>query len=231
MTNPSEVVADLRIAAEDARRFSAALFDRGYVRREGVRPFSELLERAADTIDRLTSSGEAVAEDDEAYELGKRDGYEQAVQDIDVLTGGDGEYRYCTDHDPDRHTPDAATMKQRIADRFAAVSPREGHVEVPVEHGWVLERADSSPAEPWYWAAGQIDPTRSSAWTQNHMAGIRFARREDAEAVSYRLMRKAKIDVRVCAHEWSAALPHNQGETKPETWDLAARAENGETNL
>src|SRR5690606_24696664 len=35
----------------------------------------------------------AVAVDDETYEIGKRDGYEQAVQDIDCLTGGDGEYR------------------------------------------------------------------------------------------------------------------------------------------
>ena len=56
--------------------------------------------------------------EDEAYEIGKRDGYEQAVQDIDLMTGGDGEYRFCTDHDPDRHTPDAEAMKARIVARI-----------------------------------------------------------------------------------------------------------------
>lgn len=59
----------------------------------------------------------AEGEEEEAYQLGKRDGYESAVQDIDLLTGGDGEYRFCTDGDPDRHTPDADTMKRRIVVR------------------------------------------------------------------------------------------------------------------
>jgi hypothetical protein len=57
-------------------------------------------------------------ESDEAYEIGKRDGYEKAVQDIDLLTGGDGEYRYVMGVQSDRHCPDAETMKQRIAERF-----------------------------------------------------------------------------------------------------------------
>lgn len=70
------------------------------------------------------------------------------------------------------------------------------------ESGWVLERADSSPAEPWYWAAGQLDPTRSSAWTQNSYEAIRFARRIDAANVEARFMRKASIDVRICEHVW-----------------------------
>lgn len=56
--------------------------------------------------------------DDELHKIGYREGYDEAVQDIDVLTGGDGEYRYCTDHDPDRHTPDAEAMKARIKQRF-----------------------------------------------------------------------------------------------------------------
>lgn len=60
-------------------------------------------------------------DEEETYKIGYRDGYNEAVQDIDVLTGGDGEYRYCTDHDPDRHTPDAETMKQRIEERFDAL--------------------------------------------------------------------------------------------------------------
>lgn len=60
--------------------------------------------------------------EDEAYEIGRRDGYSEAVQQIDQLTGGDGEYRYCTDHDPDRHTPGPAEMIQRIVDRFETLN-------------------------------------------------------------------------------------------------------------
>jgi len=66
-----------------------------------------------------------VQQEDEAYEIGKRVGYSDAVQQIDQLTGGDGEYRYCTDHDPDRHTPDPASMIRRIVDRFEALNTLE----------------------------------------------------------------------------------------------------------
>lgn len=76
-------------------------------------------------------------------------------------------------------------------------------MHIPDEAGWLLERADSDVSAPWYWAAGQIDPRRSSSWTQNHAAAIRFAREVDAKAVSKRLMKKAGIDVRVCKHIWS----------------------------
>lgn len=68
--------------------------------------------------------------DEEMHEIGYRDGYEKAVQDIDQLTGGDGEYRYCTDHDPDRHTPDADTMKQRIVERFETLNTMESVSEI-----------------------------------------------------------------------------------------------------
>jgi hypothetical protein len=73
----------------------------------------------------------------------------------------------------------------------------------PVENesGWLIERADSSPAEPRYWAAGQREAERSSAWTSNHMQAIRFARKEDAERVAARIMKD--IDVRICEHDWS----------------------------
>lgn len=55
--------------------------------------------------------------DEEAYYLGKRDGYETAVQDIDMLTGGDGEYCYST-IEGERHCPNVDTMKARIARRL-----------------------------------------------------------------------------------------------------------------
>lgn len=69
------------------------------------------------------------------------------------------------------------------------------------ESGWVIERADSSPAEPKYWAAGQREAERSSAWTSNHMEAIRFARKDDAEKVANRIMKD--IPVRIAEHGWS----------------------------
>lgn len=68
----------------------------------------------------LSAQAQDASSDDEEepYQIGVRDGYSQAVQEIDRLTGGDGEYRYCTDHDPERHTPGPSEMIQRIVDRF-----------------------------------------------------------------------------------------------------------------
>ncbi|MCI0999175.1 hypothetical protein HWD97_03665 [Ochrobactrum sp. C6C9] len=83
------------------------------------------------------------AESDEAYELGKRDGYSEAVQEIDLKTGGDGEYRYCTDHDPDRHTPDPASMIQRIVERFETLNTMESVSEI---NEW-KKRAEKAEAD------------------------------------------------------------------------------------
>ncbi len=83
------------------------------------------------------------AENDEAYELGKRDGYSEAVQEIDLKTGGDGEYRYCTDHDPERHTPDPASMIQRIVERFETLNTMESVSEI---NEW-KERAEKAEAD------------------------------------------------------------------------------------
>lgn len=69
----------------------------------------------------LSALRQPTQSDDEAYELGERDGYESAVQDIDMLTGGDGEYCYST-IGGERHCPDADSMKARIARRFTTQS-------------------------------------------------------------------------------------------------------------
>lgn len=54
--------------------------------------------------------------EDEVYEIGKRDGYEDAVQDIDLETGGDGEFKGSTIPGA---TIDVPAMKARIVDRLA----------------------------------------------------------------------------------------------------------------
>lgn len=85
------------------------------------------LTEAATQLAEITRQLEiARSECDECGEIGERDGYEKAVADIDRMTGGDGEYRVSLivggGLDDDRHTPDAATMKQRIADRFSEIT-------------------------------------------------------------------------------------------------------------
>jgi hypothetical protein len=77
---------------------------------------------------------EGADDPDEAYELGKRDGYDAAIQDIDRLSGGDGEYRFCTDGDPERHTPDASAMKARIVARFEEMSAEMARVRSDREY-------------------------------------------------------------------------------------------------
>lgn len=68
---------------------------------------------------------EAEKNEEEAYDIGKRDGYSDAVQRIDIETGGDGEYRYCLGNEgSERHCPDPGTMKMRIQERFAALAER-----------------------------------------------------------------------------------------------------------
>jgi hypothetical protein len=59
--------------------------------------------------------------ENEAHDMGLADGRAAAIQEIDVATGGEGEYRFCTDLDPDRHTPDPDTMTARIVERFATL--------------------------------------------------------------------------------------------------------------
>lgn len=93
-------------------------------------------------------------------------------------------------------------QEQEAADRTAARNRTQ-------ESGWVIERADSPVSEPKYWAAGQTDASRSSAWTSNHMHAIRFARRLDARRVAERIMKG--IEVRICEHMWEAHDPNLYG--------------------
>jgi hypothetical protein len=57
---------------------------------------------------------------EDGFNIGMRDGFSEAVQLIDTLTGGDGEYRYCTNGDPDRHCPTPDHMIAKIVERFRA---------------------------------------------------------------------------------------------------------------
>ncbi len=85
---------------------------------EAAAPLDQAIRRWAELADRANRE---VDDEDDAFAIGRRDGFEEAVQMLDWLTGGDGEYRYCTDHDPERHCPDPAFMMMRIVDRFEAL--------------------------------------------------------------------------------------------------------------
>ena len=129
-TRPAPAATDTGLVRYDLSMFGNGIVEMGggaYVR--------------ADQAEKLLAAERA--ESDEAYELGKRDGYSEAVQEIDLKTGGDGEYRYCTDHDPDRHTPDPASMIQRIAERFETLNTMESISEI---NEW-KERAEKAEAD------------------------------------------------------------------------------------
>jgi len=63
-------------------------------------------------------------EEEEAYQIGKDEGFANAVQKIDELTGGDGVYRACLGIQDERHCPDPETMIQRIVERFEEAASR-----------------------------------------------------------------------------------------------------------
>ncbi|MGC4409595.1 hypothetical protein D4A92_19820 [Rhizobium rosettiformans] len=86
------------------------------------------------------------AECDEMCEIAERDGYEKAVQEIDQLTGGDGEYRVSMlvggGVDDERHTPDATSMIRRIVDRFETLNLLHDAEKTGRDQEW----GDNAPA-------------------------------------------------------------------------------------
>jgi hypothetical protein len=120
----------------------------------GERAFPEwartVASQAADALTSARAETEELKGDDEqSYQIGKQEGYESAVQEIDVLTGGDGEYRFCTNRDPERHTPDPAAMKARIIERFAATQAALTKAEAELDEAREVMRAmEMMLAEP-----------------------------------------------------------------------------------
>jgi len=78
---------------------------------------------------------QTVDDESDAAAIGERDGFSEAVQMLDWLTGGDGEYRYCSNHDPERHCPDPAFMMMKIVDRFAALRAQAPNNTISEETG------------------------------------------------------------------------------------------------
>jgi hypothetical protein len=90
----------------------AALFWPGHEPKDTDRAVGELHLIAS----RMVNGANGIdPDDDDVYEIGKRDGYEDAVQDIDQRTGGDGEFYGSTI--PGRGM-DVSTMFEGIVSRF-----------------------------------------------------------------------------------------------------------------
>ncbi len=72
---------------------------------------------------RIEMEAEAVTLDNEetVSRVGLRDGFSEAVQLLDMLTGGDGEYRFCTIPD-ERHCPTPVEMGRRIIARIETLT-------------------------------------------------------------------------------------------------------------
>ncbi len=64
-------------------------------------------------------------DDEGVYQIGKRDGYMDAVQDIDIATGGDGEYKGST---LPGGTVDVPAMLGRVIERFIPQSALDAAV-------------------------------------------------------------------------------------------------------
>ena len=103
-----------------------------------VRRFLALVEAASDSIEPLSDDEvrSELSEDgarldppahtitrpiteDDVYEIGKRDGYEDAIQTLDLATGGDGEFKGSTIPGA---TVDVPAMQSRIIARFHSQS-------------------------------------------------------------------------------------------------------------
>lgn len=64
------------------------------------------------------------------------------------------------------------------------------------EYAWLIEHGDSPTFKPMYWAG-----LKSVAFTNKHLAAIRFARKEDAEQVAKGILEDTPT--RVCEHGWN----------------------------
>lgn len=120
---------------------------------DGGKRASSALANTTAPAPQVTGATYSQVEYDEAYEIGKRDGYSEAVQQTDQLTGGDGEYRYCLgDEGSARHTPGPSEMIQRIIDRFETLNLLDEATKSGRDQEW----GDTAPSAQ---VTVPVDPT------------------------------------------------------------------------
>jgi hypothetical protein len=179
MTNPSEtrdseLTEAIRMLADDADAFAHI---------PAIAALTRRAREAADTIDRLTSTGEAVLRVPFNWIAVLGDA-RNAIASLDE--GALGYFEKAPHHHWPLRDELLANIDKALAD--PAASPREGHVEVPVE-----------PPE----AEALLSLIREEAAKSNEPVG-----RSDSIALY-------NIRAALGLSRYGAALPHNQGETKP----------------
>lgn len=97
-------------------------------------------EMALAALDHLTKANEELRAE---VELAKQEGVAETLQQIDCLTGGDGEYRLSTC--PDRNCPDEDAMRKKIVARFDDL--RAAIDRLTKERDWACERLDAMTTE------------------------------------------------------------------------------------
>lgn len=97
-------------------------------------------DRILAALDQLTKANEELRAE---VELAKQEGVAETLQQIDCLTGGDGEYRLSTC--PDRNCPDEDAMRAKIVARFDDL--RAAVDRLTKERDWVCERLDAMTTE------------------------------------------------------------------------------------
>lgn len=77
----------------------------------------------------------------------------------------------------------------------AFIEPAKAVETKQTETGWVIEKADSSPAKPLYFAG--LREHNFILWSVSHQHAIRFSRQEDAEKIH------TGVEVRIAQHAWN----------------------------
>lgn len=102
-------------------------------------------------------------EAEDAHALGISEGFQQATQLIDSLTGGDGEYRYAMNGDPERHCPTPVEMIANIIDRLSTQSAMQSRLEeLEAGLGGLLKWADSVCAEQLFGPQNAVNRARAT---------------------------------------------------------------------
>lgn len=93
--------------------------------------------------------------------------------------------------------PDCAEAADLIATLTAALAAEKERADAADESGWVIEGAWSEVSAPSYWCG-------SSAWSDDHMRALRFARKEDAEQAAFFML--DGMNIRIAEHIWTRTL-------------------------
>lgn len=153
-------------------------------------------------------AGDGDEDEDEAYEIGKRDGYADAIQELDLATGGDGEFKGST---LPGGTVDIPAMKQRIISR---ICDEQSYADLRASGGIFPEAYAATPTPP---SADPV-PERETYWLVERVGTGLYVKHgtvggntsdltDDAwKAEKFKNERAAFNFVRLCESPWAKEL-------------------------